>query len=79
MFWLLLSPFYTTASIWAILKGESAQSEAWNVTHGILQAQDTPAHAKLFAATTLKGKVGATGEGCPSDLSGKSNLCADHL
>lgn len=31
--------------------------EAWNKTNSILSASDTTAEAKLFAATTLKGKV----------------------
>lgn len=34
-----------------------AQSEAWQITIGILQS-DADAEAKLFAATTLRGKVG---------------------
>jgi transportin-3 len=33
------------------------QSEAWNTTHAILQDQSAPQEARLFAATTLKGKV----------------------
>ncbi len=33
------------------------QSEAWNVTHSILQSSNATVEAKLFAATTLKGKV----------------------
>ncbi|KAJ9635812.1 Nuclear import receptor [Coniosporium tulheliwenetii] len=32
-------------------------TEAWTTTFAILQAQDASAQAKLFAATTLKGKV----------------------
>lgn len=35
----------------------STQPEAWTVTFGILQASDAAVEAKLFAATTLKGKV----------------------
>lgn len=33
------------------------QPEAWTVTFGVLQASDTSPESKLFAATTLKGKV----------------------
>jgi len=33
-----------------------SQTEAWQVTTGILQS-DADLEAKLFAATTLKGKV----------------------
>ena len=33
------------------------QSEAWNTTHAILQSRNCSVEAKLFAATTLKGKV----------------------
>lgn len=33
------------------------QSEAWNITHSILQSSDATVEAKMFAATTLKGKV----------------------
>ena len=32
--------------------------EAWSVTTSILSASDATADVKLFAATTLKGKVG---------------------
>lgn len=35
----------------------SMQSEAWSTTHSILTSPDVTAEAKLFAATTLKGKV----------------------
>ncbi|CAG8019658.1 unnamed protein product [Penicillium olsonii] len=31
--------------------------EAWTTTHALLQAPDVPVEAKLFAATTLKGKI----------------------
>ncbi|BAE55524.1 unnamed protein product [Aspergillus oryzae RIB40] len=31
--------------------------EAWTITHELLQSPDVPVEAKLFAATTLKGKV----------------------
>ena len=31
--------------------------EAWTTTHAILQNSDSPVEARLFAATTLKGKV----------------------
>ncbi|KAK2734196.1 Nuclear import receptor [Myotisia sp. PD_48] len=31
--------------------------EAWSTTHDLLQSPDTPVEAKLFAATTLKGKI----------------------
>ncbi|EAA58552.1 hypothetical protein AN6734.2 [Aspergillus nidulans FGSC A4] len=31
--------------------------EAWTITHEMLQSADVPVEAKLFAATTLKGKV----------------------
>lgn len=34
------------------------QSEAWHTTHAILQSPESSDEAKLFAATTLKGKVG---------------------
>ena len=34
------------------------QPEAWKTTHSMLSASDTSVEAKLFAATTLKGKVG---------------------
>lgn len=33
------------------------QAEAWTTTFAILHSQDAPVEAKLFAATTLKGKV----------------------
>jgi len=33
------------------------QPEAWTVTFSVLQAAETSPEAKLFAATTLKGKV----------------------
>ncbi|OAG41582.1 hypothetical protein AYO21_04284 [Fonsecaea monophora] len=33
--------------------------EAWNTTHAILQDSSAPAEARLFAATTLKGKLPA--------------------
>lgn len=33
------------------------QIEAWTTTHALLQSPDVPVEAKLFAATTLKGKV----------------------
>jgi hypothetical protein len=33
------------------------QAEAWQITIGLLQSQ-ADAEAKLFAATTLRGKVG---------------------
>jgi len=36
------------------------QTEAWTVTFGVLQAAETSPESKLFAATTLKGKVGAS-------------------
>ncbi|KAI9821252.1 MAG: Nuclear import receptor [Pycnora praestabilis] len=32
-------------------------SEAWTATHSILRSPDAPPEAKLFAATTLKGKI----------------------
>lgn len=35
----------------------SQQQEAWNATHTILQDSSTSPEARLFAATTLKGKV----------------------
>ncbi|KAJ5126347.1 uncharacterized protein N7443_009391 [Penicillium atrosanguineum] len=31
--------------------------EAWTTTHALLQSPDVPVEAKLFAATTLKGKI----------------------
>ncbi|KAL4892409.1 armadillo-type protein [Aspergillus ambiguus] len=31
--------------------------EAWTITHELLQSPDVPVEAKLFAATTLKGKI----------------------
>ncbi|KAJ5095055.1 hypothetical protein N7532_007346 [Penicillium argentinense] len=33
------------------------QIEAWQTTHALLQSPDVPVEAKLFAATTLKGKI----------------------
>jgi len=33
------------------------QPEAWTVTFSVLQATETSPESKLFAATTLKGKV----------------------
>lgn len=36
------------------------QAEAWQITIGILQS-GADAEAQLFAATTLRGKVGANG------------------
>ncbi len=39
-----------------------SQAEAWQVTIGILQS-DADLEAKLFAATTLKGKVGTPDSG----------------
>ena len=33
------------------------QSEAWTTTHSILSSSEASIEAKLFAATTLKGKV----------------------
>lgn len=33
------------------------QTEAWNITHSILQSSEASIESKLFAATTLKGKV----------------------
>lgn len=33
------------------------QTEAWTTTHAILQSHESTVEAKLFAATTLKGKV----------------------
>lgn len=33
------------------------QMEAWSATHALLQSADVSIEAKLFAATTLKGKV----------------------
>ena len=33
------------------------QSEAWQTTHTMLQDSSCPIEARLFAATTLKGKV----------------------
>lgn len=35
-----------------------SQQEAWTTTLAILESQAADAAAKLFAATTLKGKVG---------------------
>ncbi|KAL9619681.1 MAG: hypothetical protein Q9160_005701 [Pyrenula sp. 1 TL-2023] len=32
-------------------------TEAWNTTHAILQSPEASAESKLFAATTLKGKI----------------------
>ncbi|KAI1980091.1 Nuclear import receptor [Ophidiomyces ophidiicola] len=32
-------------------------AEAWTTTHAILQSPDLPIESKLFAATTLKGKI----------------------
>lgn len=39
------------------LTGLNIQPEAWTITHSILSSTQTTAEAKLFAATTLKGKV----------------------
>lgn len=36
----------------------SIQDEAWTTTLAMLEANNVDAAAKLFAATTLKGKVG---------------------
>lgn len=35
-----------------------SQEEAWTTTLAMLEANSADAAAKLFAATTLKGKVG---------------------
>jgi transportin-3 len=43
---------YCSMGKWLII----IQSEAWQITIGLLQS-DADAEAKLFAATTLKGKV----------------------
>lgn len=39
------------------LHSNAFQIEAWTTTHALLQSPDVPVEAKLFAATTLKGKV----------------------
>lgn len=39
------------------LLSNASQIEAWTTTHALLQSPDVPVEAKLFAATTLKGKV----------------------
>lgn len=39
------------------LHSNASQIEAWTTTHALLQSPDVPVEAKLFAATTLKGKV----------------------
>ncbi|KAJ5787028.1 hypothetical protein N7457_002018 [Penicillium paradoxum] len=41
--------------------------EAWTTTHAILQSPDVPVEAKLFAATTLKGKIIFDLDQLPSD------------
>ena len=33
------------------------QTDAWQTTHAILESPDATSESKLFAATTLKGKV----------------------
>jgi transportin-3 len=40
------------------LEGFQKSPEAWTSTFAILQSSDATDEAKLFAATTLKGKVG---------------------
>ena len=37
----------------------ATQPDAWITTHSLLSSSDTVAEVKLFAATTLKGKVGS--------------------
>jgi len=39
------------------LAKSASQPEAWTTTHAILQNSDSAIEARLFAATTLKGKV----------------------
>ncbi|KAJ5137097.1 hypothetical protein N7448_005651 [Penicillium atrosanguineum] len=39
------------------LHSNAYQVEAWTTTHALLQSPDVPVEAKLFAATTLKGKI----------------------
>lgn len=41
----------------SLLHSNASQIEAWTTTHALLQSPDVPVEAKLFAATTLKGKV----------------------
>ncbi|QKX60522.1 uncharacterized protein TRUGW13939_07667 [Talaromyces rugulosus] len=41
--------------------------EAWTLTHAMLQATDIPIEAKLFAATTLKGKITYDLDQLPAD------------
>ncbi|PLN85021.1 mRNA transport regulator [Aspergillus taichungensis] len=41
--------------------------EAWTITHELLQSPDVPVEAKLFAATTLKGKIMFDLDQLPSD------------
>ena len=40
-----------------VLADQPSQPEAWTTTHAILQSPDSAVEARLFAATTLKGKV----------------------
>jgi len=49
---------YTCAKLCGRPQGSQiSQAEAWQITIGLLQSQ-ADAEAKLFAATTLRGKVG---------------------
>lgn len=41
--------------------------EAWTATHAMLQSADIPIEAKLFAATTLKGKITYDLDQLPAD------------
>ncbi|KAL1969842.1 hypothetical protein VTN77DRAFT_7351 [Rasamsonia byssochlamydoides] len=41
--------------------------EAWTATHALLQSPETPVEAKLFAATTLKGKITYDLDQLPAD------------
>jgi transportin-3 len=43
---------------WSSVGWRHAQEEAWTMTLAMLEANNVDAAAKLFAATTLKGKVG---------------------
>jgi hypothetical protein len=42
--------------VWDLQGSRISQAEAWQITIGLLQSQ-ADAEAKLFAATTLRGKV----------------------
>ncbi|THC94540.1 hypothetical protein EYZ11_005981 [Aspergillus tanneri] len=51
--------------------------EAWTITHDLLQSPDVPVEAKLFAATTLKGKITFDLDQLPTEsvLALRDSLC----